>query len=241
MFEHVATIPVVHPRQPLALLAAHAAVGAALLLLVALSATPVAVVLGPPEPLEVPVEIRTPAPASPGAAPVAKAAPRPRRSTPQAAALPTLSAPLARSTPASSDLASGVTPAEVYGEPGECGDPSVCGPLVVGGPGGGPGAGPGDGGGGLRDIDGGAVRVRYQRQPEYPAAAAALGIQEAICTVRIVIDPRGVPSEVYPVSCPPPFVAATRSAAMKWRFHPVREGGVAVPARFVLRVRYQLR
>lgn len=86
---------------------------------------------------------------------------------------------------------------------------------------------------GLRTVHWSEVQVKLRVNP-----AAMEGV-EGVCTMRIQIDSKGVPTGVEPETCPEALVENTRTALWKWRFYPNKVGGVAVPVQFVLRVNYQ--
>lgn len=111
------------------------------------------------------------------------------------------------------------------------------------GAGAGTGTGQGDGhaaglsgGGGAVRIQHGAVTVRRRVDPTYPPAGRGAGDQR--CVVDVRIDPRGRPVDLAVRDCPPAFAAASREAVSRWRWHPLRVEGVAVPASFRLAIRY---
>lgn len=86
---------------------------------------------------------------------------------------------------------------------------------------------------GVRTVHWSEVQVKLRVNP-----AAMEGV-EGVCTMRIQIDSKGVPTGVEPETCPDALVENTRAALWKWRFYPNKVGGVAVPVQFVLRVNYQ--
>ncbi|MEY3213591.1 MAG: hypothetical protein RIT28_4072 [Pseudomonadota bacterium] len=99
----------------------------------------------------------------------------------------------------------------------------------------------GDGGegGGLRSVHWTEVKVKRQAQPVYPPSAQAMHM-EGSCTVRFVIDERGVPTSVTPTACPAPFQESALAAATQWRFYPMKVNGVAQPATFQLVMHFRL-
>ncbi len=111
------------------------------------------------------------------------------------------------------------------------------------------GEGEGEGEGGEGEGEGSGARayhytevtVRRRVAPEFPEAARQLGLNEAKCRVRFVVDERGDPEEVNVTGCPEAFAPSAREAAWKWRFMPMRENGVAVKATFELSIIYRLK
>jgi hypothetical protein len=85
----------------------------------------------------------------------------------------------------------------------------------------------------------GAV-VRKMVQPEYPAAARALGLADQRCTVRVEVDERGVPDSVEVEGCPEAFHQATREGVLQWRWYPSRAAGVPSRAAATVAVTYRL-
>lgn len=139
---------------------------------------------------------------------------------------------------------------ELLPVPDSVADDIGTGALVAdagGGPGGG-GGGDGegredgsgtDGGGGIRAVHWTQVQVKSRVLPSFPEAARALGYTESQdCVVRLTIDSRGVPVSALSSSCPTPFLATARAAAMKWRFHPARDAGEPVSVMFDLNFRF---
>ena len=99
--------------------------------------------------------------------------------------------------------------------------------------------GGGDGGGGLRSVHWTEVKVKRQAQPVYPPSAQAMHI-EGSCTLRFIIDERGVPTSVTPAACPAPFQESAVAAGSQWRFYPMKVNGVAQPATFQLVIHFRL-
>jgi protein TonB len=84
-----------------------------------------------------------------------------------------------------------------------------------------------------------AVRILHQTVPPYPAAARATR-QQGDVLVRMIIDPRGVPTSVHVEQGPPLLRAAAEQAARQWRFSPAQVNGLAVPATFLLTLKFRL-
>jgi len=104
----------------------------------------------------------------------------------------------------------------------------------------GPGAGDGPPGTDLHvHLSYAAVKVKRQVTPVYPRAAQSLGLPETRCKARVDIDTRGRPTQVQVGGCAAVFHAATVDALMRWRFYPARRDGRAVPATFVVPLRYR--
>ncbi len=123
------------------------------------------------------------------------------------------------------------------GEPGG-GEPSG---STVGRPGGvvgSAGATPGADPGGPPTVPWTRARIRRTPPLDYPAAAAALGLGEVRCLVRYFIDERGRPTRVDIEQCPAVFHPEIRAKALRARFEPFREAGVARPAQFLLGVTF---
>ena len=99
--------------------------------------------------------------------------------------------------------------------------------------------GDGGGGGGLRSVHWTEVKVKRQAQPVYPPSAQAMHM-EGSCTLRFIIDERGVPTSVTPTVCPAPFQESALAAAAQWRFYPMKVNGVAQPATFQLVMHFRL-
>lgn len=93
---------------------------------------------------------------------------------------------------------------------------------------------------GVREVHWSAVTVRRQVEPHMPAAARSLGPMSVKCTIRMSIDERGRVTAVLPVDCPPLFHDSAEQAAAKWRFDPMEVDGAAVPASFLLTIRYEV-
>lgn len=96
-------------------------------------------------------------------------------------------------------------------------------------------------GAGVRAYHYTEVKVRKRVAPEFPEAARQLGLDEARCRVRFVVDERGAPEQVEVSGCPAAFAPSAREAAWQWRFIPMRENGVAVKATFELSILYRLK
>lgn len=95
-------------------------------------------------------------------------------------------------------------------------------------------------GGGPLAISGDAVRVLRQVSPAYPPLAIAARKQGEV-VVRMVIDPTGVPVSAEAVSGPQVFFGPAVAAARQWRFSPATQNGQAVPATFLLTLKFILR
>ena len=92
----------------------------------------------------------------------------------------------------------------------------------------------------VRQVHWSAVSVRRKVEPRMPAAARSLGPMSVKCTIRMSIDERGRVTDVLPVDCPPLFHESAQVAAAKWRFDPMEVDGNAVPASFLLTIRYEV-
>lgn len=89
-----------------------------------------------------------------------------------------------------------------------------------------------------REVHWSEVMPKRRVQPTYPDAARDLHLAEVACTVHFTIDTAGRPSAVQVTGCPEVFQQATEEAAWKWAFYPLKIDGVAVPATFVLKVKF---
>ena len=181
-----------------------------------------------------------PPPPSGGGAPAASPPKRPRKprptpSVPAAAPSQAAPAPETPATPTAHEEASVDSAAEGTGNGRGTGVGAAEGP----GPGNGPaGPGVGPGGDGPVHLASEKVRVRRMVEPAYPRAATELGLPEARCTVRVVIDDRGRPTAVSVERCSTVFHASIHKAAMQWRFYPAKRAGKRVPATFVVPIRF---
>ena len=158
-----------------------------------------------------------------------KAAP-PEEAPPEPTEAP---APDGEATDTAADISNGLG-AGPKGDPN--GDPEGQPEGELGGEGSG---GDGGGGGGLRSVHWTEVKVKRQAQPVYPPSAQAMHM-EGSCTLRFIIDERGVPTSVTPTVCPAPFQESALAAAAQWRFYPMKVNGVAQPATFQLVLRFRL-
>lgn len=84
------------------------------------------------------------------------------------------------------------------------------------------------------------LKVKKQVNPKYPREAMEQGLVGS-CTMRLFINPAGVPVRVIPERCPEVFRAAAVEAASQWRFYPVQMEGQATEADFVLKINFQIR
>lgn len=132
--------------------------------------------------------------------------------------------------------------------PDEVKSTAPSGPGLGDGPGsGGNGDGDGDGPGGSGTRAGpvalhhSEVVVKRRVMPEFPQAAQAAGISDAVCRVRVFIDREGKPTDLRFEACPSVFQPATEAAVMRWRWIPAEVGGEPVPAQFLLSVQYRTR
>lgn len=104
------------------------------------------------------------------------------------------------------------------------------------------GEGEGEGvGGGARAVHWSEVRVKRRVEPRFPEAARQLELTDTRCTLHLVIDEHGVPSDVQARSCNKVFAPSALEAAWQWRFYPMKVNGQAVPASFDLSIVYKLR
>ncbi|MBI3132257.1 MAG: TonB family protein [Acidobacteria bacterium] len=120
--------------------------------------------------------------------------------------------------------------------------PSTGDPLAKPG---GPGTGPfvpgttGSGEGGPLQISSDAVRILHQDAPVYPTLARAARVQGDVI-VRMFIDTRGVPTSVRVEQGHPALRATAEQSAMLWRFTAAQVNGQAVPATFLLTLKFRL-
>ncbi|MCB9741034.1 MAG: energy transducer TonB [Alphaproteobacteria bacterium] len=83
------------------------------------------------------------------------------------------------------------------------------------------------------------VKVKKRVNPSFPDEMKARNV-EGSCRLRIYIDERGVPYRITTESCDPGFEQSAIEACEKWRFYPMKRDGVAIPAQFVLSIRFKL-
>ena len=96
--------------------------------------------------------------------------------------------------------------------------------------------------GGFNAVHWSDVKIKRQIPPKFPQAAKRLNITEERCLVRFFIDEKGKPMEVKIEKCNKIFHDELTSAAMKWRFYPVKsESGQKAKAQFLLSVVFKLR
>jgi len=76
----------------------------------------------------------------------------------------------------------------------------------------------------------GDVKPIKQVKPRHPAFAKIP--LPARCKIRFTIDTQGVPEQVVISECHEKLKANAEKAAMKWRFEPVKKGGLAKKAAF---------
>lgn len=243
------TVPVTAPderrrrRAALALALTLNAAGLAALFAIPAAVAPPAAEAAPMTYVEV---VSPPAPAHNGGG-SRPAARRARPSSASAAVAPIVpAAPPAASPAVSPDASPALAPAALpsdltlaVGVPGSGSGDAGAGD---GSPGDGP---PGDGATGtagvgtIREVAWTQVRARRQVVPDYPAAALAAGLGEAVCTVRLAIDTQGRPTDAAVSGCPELLGEAARDAALRWRFAPLMEGRTPVPGRFSIRFRFR--
>lgn len=181
------------------------------------------------EPMEIPVELASPAPL---AASLPRSAAPARHSRRAPAATPAVAPEVA--LPDVAVLTPDAAPEAPTGGGGGGGigdsDASGGGDGELGG--GGPG-----GGGGIKSVHWSEVQFKVRPSPraaDYPAAAAALGLPATRCVVRVSIDEKGVPIDVSAKACPAVFVGAATDLAMRYRCYPLLEDGHPVRAAFDL-------
>jgi hypothetical protein len=64
----------------------------------------------------------------------------------------------------------------------------------------------------------------------------ATDLHDETCVVRIRIDERGIPYDAMVETCAPLYAPYARDLALGYRFHPVRDAGMAVKAQFFFRI-----
>ncbi len=191
---------------------------------------------GPEDPMEIPYEIKVPVLMPAGGSQPAKPIRKTRDAAvpdaslrsvePQPVVTPLLPTPDANLTTTSDGEGSG---------PG-----NGTGPGTNPGTGAGPGeGGDGPGGDGILDVDYDVVKVRTQVSPTFPESARLQHIPGATCTVKLEIDARGRPTSAVASGCPEVFADAAQTAALKWRFVPLRAAGHDVPGRFNISFRFR--
>jgi len=91
------------------------------------------------------------------------------------------------------------------------------------------------------DLDVSSVTILHQVQPTYPFAAKLARIQGPV-VLQMIIDARGVPTEVRVISSPHPALEGESiRVAQQWRFEPARLDGRAIAAKFRLTLNYVLK
>jgi len=85
------------------------------------------------------------------------------------------------------------------------------------------------------------VKAKRRVSPKMPEAAKALNMKEERCQVRFFIDEKGKPYDIQLETCPKIFHESAKAAAWQWRFYPMKDGGKAVKAQFVLGITYRLK
>lgn len=94
---------------------------------------------------------------------------------------------------------------------------------------------------GVADVE--IAKIQVLRQPKllaYPAEAKEQKIQGTV-VLSILIDEKGVPSEVKALEGPPQLQGAAIDYAKAWRFKPLKVNGKPTKARFKLTMPFQLR
>jgi hypothetical protein len=94
--------------------------------------------------------------------------------------------------------------------------------------------------GGVRVFHHSELEVKKRINPEYPEAARALNIGDQRCLAKVFIDEEGVPYDVQVESCPKVFFEDTKSAILKWRWYPPKDGKTKVKAQTTIAVTYKL-
>ena len=92
-----------------------------------------------------------------------------------------------------------------------------------------------------KEVSVSSIKVKKQVKPRFPTQAKQMGIKKASCLVTFNINEKGIPEKVRIKGCAQPFHPSVEKAALKWRFYPVKSGKKAIPATFVLRIRFQLK
>ncbi|MES2643067.1 MAG: energy transducer TonB [Myxococcota bacterium] len=88
-----------------------------------------------------------------------------------------------------------------------------------------------------QDVD---VRVDARGKSEdYPVEAREQKLPDARCTVRVSIDPKGVPYDAVVSECPLVFHEAAREITLRYRFYPYRIDGVKSHVAFDLKVNFK--
>ncbi|MCA9492603.1 MAG: energy transducer TonB [Myxococcales bacterium] len=116
------------------------------------------------------------------------------------------------------------------------GDPCPGGRCGTGGEGTG-----GGGGGGVRVFHHSELEVKRRVDPQWPAAAAQLGLGEQRCIARVSIDEDGVPYAVDVEECPKIFHTPTREALLRWRWYPPKDGKRKIRAATTIAITYRQR
>lgn len=101
------------------------------------------------------------------------------------------------------------------------------------------GDGPGPGSGSPLSVHWTEAVPVHRAVPEWPQAALSLGLHEARCVAHVVMDERGEPVSVDVRGCPSVFWAATRGAALDWRWEPFESGGQALRVQFDIAFEYR--
>ncbi|HJV90654.1 MAG TPA: energy transducer TonB [Holophagaceae bacterium] len=99
--------------------------------------------------------------------------------------------------------------------------------------------GTGIGNGAPVQVDASALRILHQEVPVYPALARVAHVQGDVL-VRMVIDAQGVPTSVQVEQGHPALRAAAEQSARLWRFTAAQVNGHAVPATFLLTLKFRL-
>ncbi len=62
---------------------------------------------------------------------------------------------------------------------------------------------------------------------------------DGTCSIRIVLDAEGVPTDVEAAGCPEHLVEPARDAGLRWRFKPFLEGDRAIPVQAVFPIQFE--
>ncbi len=88
-------------------------------------------------------------------------------------------------------------------------------------------------------MDATGLRILHQESPSYPTLARAMKLQGQV-VLRMVIDANGVPTSVGMEEGNPVFRTEAERSARLWRFEPAKVNGAAVPATFLLTLKFRL-
>lgn len=74
----------------------------------------------------------------------------------------------------------------------------------------------------LLEVELADVKIKRQEPIPIPEEMAEIELPRVVCSMRIFIDPKGIPESVTVAGCPEEFHQTVHDSVMEWKFKPLK-------------------